>query len=34
VHKPGSFPDPANYSCYVTPYIFGQKQPGGSIDNA
>ncbi len=33
VTKPGSFAVPAHYAYPFTPYIFGQKKPGGVLDN-
>lgn len=33
VNKPGTFADPFSYGYSVTPYIFGHKEPDGSVDN-
>jgi hypothetical protein len=33
VKKPGTFLDPPNYAYAVTPYIFGQIKPNGTVDN-
>lgn len=33
VSKPGTFANPFDYNYSVTPYIFGQTQPGGSVDD-
>ncbi|HMJ22063.1 MAG TPA: hypothetical protein VK513_09145 [Terriglobales bacterium] len=31
--KKATFANPGEYGYWVTPYIFGQKQPGGVVDN-
>ena len=33
VQKPGSFASPTDYQYFVTPYIFGQKRPGGVVND-
>jgi hypothetical protein len=33
VQKPGSFASPPDYQYFVTPYIFGQKRPGGVVND-
>lgn len=33
VNKPGTFRDPFDYGYSVTPYIFGNNPPSGSVDN-